>query len=905
MVPDKFLSFASILVLAVIAAGSGASAQEQKLWDPVVDLSLKGGNNRSLGSLNFMAPLKQDRDRMIFGDARIVLSDQDTQEGNIGLGYRQITSAPGQDVILGGYVFYDHRKSEYDNSFHQITAGAEVIGKNWDSRVNVYKPIGEEQKLAYNGGSTAALQGTQVFVRDGRVYESSFSGFDLELGHTVPFTDNRVRAYGGYFKFNGQKGTKDIDGIRTRVAADINEWVRLGAEYQFADDVRGDSVFGEIRVRMPLDGWHSKKVKPERTALQSRMMEPIVRDIDIVTTSQQSTETFKALAADGSGESVDVFFVDNTAAGGGDGSQERPFNTLAAAQTAAGKFDTIYVLNGDGTTTGMNAGITIDDRGQRLLGSGVDLVLNSSNIAIPSGSSANIASLDKFVIRKATTVPVITNGAGVGVTVTAHDAEVAGLAVSGATSHGIHAINVNNSSVHDVISNSNGGSGVLIDANASTIDKANVYNVIANANAGRGVYVLSQSGGSITNAVVDNVQASNNTSTGVNIEAFGAASRINAISASNLTTHRNGASGINVGALDSGTTGNISVTSVTANNNTGAGVVVQANGTATSTVGNVAVSNVSATSNTTYGLHIQAQADDVMGTVDASSISATTNNNMGILIWSIFTNARMGNVALRDSLATSNTSRNINIEANGLNAVMGNVTVSNTTAKGGPIGFQLGSWNGGTMGDLVLRDLTAMNHTGLGVQAFSDGPGNTSRVTSVTANNITAINNQVGMRTYAAAGDIMGNVVISNLNSRNNTQHGFDAFAGGVGGTHGTLTLQNSTLVNNTLRGFTIDLQNNDASMGQVKLQNTTITGNGTVGVFVNDDSTQSINVELTNNRIFGNTGREVQIDLDGGVLNAQSNWWGVPTGLNIATEAQLDSGTVNASSPLIVDPGQ
>ena len=68
------------------------------------------------------------------------------------------------------------------------------------------------------------------------------------------------------------------------------------------------------------------------------------------------------------------FFVDNTAAPGGNGSQASPFNTLAAAISAANAGDTIYVSRGNGTSAGLAGAIALP-AGVNLVGEGAGLVV--------------------------------------------------------------------------------------------------------------------------------------------------------------------------------------------------------------------------------------------------------------------------------------------------------------------------------------------------------------------------------------------------------------------------------------------------------------------------------------------------------------------------------------------------
>jgi hypothetical protein len=63
-----------------------------------------------------------------------------------------------------------------------------------------------------------------------------------------------------------------------------------------------------------------------------------------------------------------VWFVNNTSSS--DGTIKSPFPTLLQAQNASSPNDMIYVFPGDGTTNGMNMGITLQD-GQSFFGSGI------------------------------------------------------------------------------------------------------------------------------------------------------------------------------------------------------------------------------------------------------------------------------------------------------------------------------------------------------------------------------------------------------------------------------------------------------------------------------------------------------------------------------------------------------
>ncbi|WP_183092704.1 beta strand repeat-containing protein [Nocardioides stalactiti] len=75
-----------------------------------------------------------------------------------------------------------------------------------------------------------------------------------------------------------------------------------------------------------------------------------------------------------------VWYVNNSTTGSDTGVSNAPFNTLVEAQNASSVGNTIYVYDGDDTTTGYAAGITLKAN-QRLLGELADLVIGSDTLA--------------------------------------------------------------------------------------------------------------------------------------------------------------------------------------------------------------------------------------------------------------------------------------------------------------------------------------------------------------------------------------------------------------------------------------------------------------------------------------------------------------------------------------------
>jgi hypothetical protein len=85
-----------------------------------------------------------------------------------------------------------------------------------------------------------------------------------------------------------------------------------------------------------------------------------------------------------------VWYVNNNDGQGNSGTSEKPFDTLAQAQTASSANQTIFVYDGDDTTTGYNTGISLKS-GQTLQSEAATLTIGSDTLH--TADAANKASL--------------------------------------------------------------------------------------------------------------------------------------------------------------------------------------------------------------------------------------------------------------------------------------------------------------------------------------------------------------------------------------------------------------------------------------------------------------------------------------------------------------------------------
>lgn len=139
-----------------------------------------------------------------------------------------------------------------------------------------------------------------------------------------------------------------------------------------------------------------------------------------------------------------VWYVDNTALEGGDGSLVAPFQTLARAERASDAGDTIYVFHGDGTDRGLDRGIALKPY-QRLLGSGVTFAPDDEE-PLP-GNAAPLVT--------ATGEPVVT---------LASHTEVAGLRLRGSAAPGLAARQVDAVRLRELTVEAEGSAGAATDA---------------------------------------------------------------------------------------------------------------------------------------------------------------------------------------------------------------------------------------------------------------------------------------------------------------------------------------------------------------------------------------------------------------------------------------------------------
>lgn len=311
------------------------------------------GFNKGYSSLDTFIPFIGYSDKFLaFVDARGHVFNDGKWAANAGMGVRFLPSE--KTHIFGINAFYDYRQTNHSN-FQQIGAGLELLGPIMEFRLNGYFPFGD-RKHRYKDKFDGFENHYAFFVQK---YDFPFIGGDLEVGSKI----YRGKYFsldgtlGGYY-FSGQYGETAGGGF-ANLKANITPYISMSGNISY------DSLFkcrgnGELSINIPFGG--RKRLKQnylndkQKLYLAERFLEPVGRFEIMVTDNHKK----QARAVDSNGDPLFFVFVDNLR-GSSDGSIENPFRTLAQAQANSSPGQVIYVFSGDGTTTGMNSGITLQN----------------------------------------------------------------------------------------------------------------------------------------------------------------------------------------------------------------------------------------------------------------------------------------------------------------------------------------------------------------------------------------------------------------------------------------------------------------------------------------------------------------------------------------------------------------
>lgn len=755
----------------------------------------------------FFAPDPEPLPIMPFLDVRGHVFNDGKMAANAGLGLRGIAGCR----VYGLNAYYDYRNTK-KLRYNQLGLGLETLGKRCDFRIDGYLPMGNKVTCPYCTEFVRFL-GHQMILS--QQYQFAMKGLNAEVG--IHFGRSRCfdfYAAAGAYHFVGDIGPK-VWGGKVRLGGKFKEYLSLGFSNSY-DNMFHNRFQCELTVTLPLGGRSQVSETNTRNycnipdLLFSRMAQPVERQEIIVV---GKTQLCAAAIDPTTCKPFNVVFVNNTSHSLG--TYESPYPTLALAQMNSNPGDIIYVYPGDGTTKGMDAGITLQ-RNQKFWGSSLTRSLETAqgSIVIPAQS---------------TTEPTMTNIAGDGITLAAVN-EVSGFIISDTQGNGISGTNTENINISECT------------INGSQADLIHFEN-----------------GGSASTATLSNLTLINSAFNAVFIDSAPAMT----CTMSNCTIQDNMLNSLDVSFANEG---NMSIINSDIERN-GGPCQINCNGPATIVFTGNNLSNHTATSMENIDpLIISAKTNPLTATIEHNTISnnicgamhfaltdtngaqLNVNNNtitnngsgtaasLGSALWIDPNNSGAGNCRL-------NLNNNI-ITGNGASAVycyQGSYNDFQVNANGNTI-------NGNGGGGLVFANacnafsLVATNNT---ISNGRDAGIVTEGGLLMTTVNMTISNNQItGNANFANAialsqDSVTLDLTVTNNNLSGNDTSGILAYAGSAV-ENMTVTIANNIVENNRNLGSNasggIDLEQFINLSGS--LTNNTVSNNGTPGVYIGSTET-------------------------------------------------------------------
>jgi hypothetical protein len=317
---------------------------------------------------------------MPFVDLRGHVFNNGKLAGNVGIGERTLFDSINH--TFGSYLYYDVRRVGHHLTVNQLSPGIELVGERMEYRINGYFPLGKNKGNKF-GYAFDKFTGNNILLKFKQ--NQAMMGGDAEVGVHIPQnTTYDVYAAAGPYYFHSSNAS--AWGGKARLLGRYKEYVTLEVAYSY-DKLFRNVVQGSIAFTVPFGGKLQRCGKccpqTDNLLLSRAAFAPSRLEIPVVKKVHRKEKAIDPAT----GLPWRVWFVNNTSHSAG--TFESPFPTLLQAQNASSPNDMIYVFSGDGTTHGMNAGITLQD-GQTFFGSGTKqhFPTTKGTMTIPTFSNA-------------------------------------------------------------------------------------------------------------------------------------------------------------------------------------------------------------------------------------------------------------------------------------------------------------------------------------------------------------------------------------------------------------------------------------------------------------------------------------------------------------------------------------
>lgn len=583
-----------------------------------------------------------------------------------------------------------------------------------------------------------------------------------------------------------------------------------------------------------------------------------------------------------------VWYVDNSAAGPGDGRDTSPYSTLAAAEGPPSSGETIFLRFGNGTSAGYDAGFSFE-AGQSLIGQGV-----------PSNVTATVNG-QPLVLLQAGSAPTVTNTSAPGLSLATNNV-VQGLNVGSTSAPGISGSGFGTFAAQFVDVNATGGPS--LDLSTGTVS-ATFGSLSSTTSAGAGLHLdgvggtLNAPGGSVTGAFtfgVDVVGGNANVTYGGSVSGSGArAARVTGRTGGTLVLSGNMTDVGNGILVQNNTAGTIAFNGASKSLSTGANtaVTLASNGGATVNFGGggLAITTAGATGFSATG----------GGTVNVTGANNTIAAANGTALSVVSTGIGASGLSFR-SISASNDGSGIVLSSTG--AVNGlQVTGSGAAGTGGTI-------QGMTGDGVSLSSATSVRLAWMLVQNNLGNGISGSSVTDVRVENSQVLNNADNAAIHEAGirfDNLFGTSAIDNTTVSGSIEDNVRVV--NTTGTLALLSVTGSTIRDNTAAApgrYGLLLSSEGAATMTVSVQNSNLIHNRIAGVEANTVGAGVLDVDVTGGSLQNNgTGVEIVHNSTGALTYDVLNI-GTITGqqlipinvnrLNTAGAASTFSGTISGN---------
>jgi VCBS repeat-containing protein len=551
-----------------------------------------------------------------------------------------------------------------------------------------------------------------------------------------------------------------------------------------------------------------------------------------------------------------VWYTDDSRGTAGNGEASTPFNTLAAANSAAGANSIIFLYQGSGTYTG---GVTLHS-GEDLFGQPHGLGVGGYSLVTAGGSA-----------------PVITNGGGDGITL-AQGADVEGVSVSSPSGNGITASSVNDATVgtaNAVAVSGAGGDGIHVGGGNGAL---NFGSTSVTGSTGHSVSVASRSGGTVTvgGHITDSgtgVSLAGNTgatiaftgtltlsagthaaftaSGGGTVTATGTGSTLTTTTGSALAVQSTtiGAAGLTFQSISSNganpginlsSTGSSGGVTVTGTGTAGSGGTIQA-----STGNGITLSSTTAPSFTDMVIQNNA-ADGINGSqVSGLTLAASTVSGNGT-----------------QAAVSGNNDDGLDFSPNGTgspNGLTGTVSITGSTVTGSADNNAIISDTSGTLGLTITGTTFSSDNSTTGNDGLHiDANGSTSATVSVTGSTFT---NNFGDHFQFSTGSTATGTDSVTFSSNTLTSTAAGVLGGGVvispfGNSHTTITVNGNSIQKPVGNGIGIDESGTSGTLDGTVHGNTVgasavANSGGGVGIGIFAEGSVTETLAVTGNNLF------------------------------------------------------